>query len=249
MGFITVEQFTKELARLTGEPEFRNYNSIIGHLRRGYAQINMTSMPTLRTELISIDNKHCVQWPDDCIRPLMVGVKRENCNYIINLALDSSIYLGPYGCCNNVDEADCDIASFNGVSDIGFWYWNVYDGNWVVGELYGMGQGYDCVGYVQHDKQNRLSYIKGRLSTTDKIAFSYKSSGVGCGLDIIPTEVEEALRQYIISAYYQISKPAISDRARQRYTQELTLLRKFNLDQSEEDWTQALTHNYKSSPK
>jgi hypothetical protein len=252
MSFITIDQFTRELCFLTGEPGGNNYDAIIGHIRRGYSQIYMNNQPTIRSAVLPVDSKRCISWPDDCVKPLMTGLKRDGCNYVANLALDPDIYPGPYSNCSSVNEIESDVNGLLNndlIPEFGFWYVNVFDGDMIFGELYGLGRGYNAAGFVKHDKENRMSYIRGCVRSDDKIVFCYKASGVMCGLEHIPEEVEEALKQYVLSSYYQISKPGVSADARVRFKEEITRLRKFNLAQTDEEWIQALTHNYKSSPK
>lgn len=244
MALTPVDLIIKELCRETGEPEYRNYDAFVGHIRRGYGQINIAAIQVVKYAYIPLNAYNAINWPCDCIKPVMVGLRRNG--YVVSLSVDNSIIpAGTYSTATNVTEAEAEIALIaSGLYEPGYQF--DVNGN---GELYGLGPGYNTVGYVSHDKSARQSHIKGTYLEDDEFLLVYLSDGISEGLDYIPVEAENALRAFAFSEYYRIKNPGISASERQKFKEEVTFLRNLYQSANAEDWAQAFNHNEKSSPK
>jgi len=241
MALTPVDMIIKELCRETGEPEYRNYDAFVGHIRRGFSQIQIAAVQVVKYSYIPLNAYNAINWPCDCLKPIAVGLKRNG--ILVMLSIDDEIISNRSF--SSVSEAEADINSICSgeyVPDYTFGY----SGN---GELYGLGSGYNYAGYVTHDKAGRQSHVKGSYLEDDEFLFVFLSDGISEGIDSVPVETENALRAFALSEYYRIKNPGISQIEVQRYREEVTFLRKFYQAITADDWAEAFRHNEKSSPK
>ena len=248
MALIRLDQVVKELCRECGEPDYRNYNALLSHVRRGYMGLNLSNMPSTRWVNLMLNNLNAIEWPEDCIKPIIVGLCRGG--RIVNLDVDPYLCLPNYCTCKTLSEAQKEVDEFAlGVagSPYGYYYYNTYDSG--IGELYGVGGGYNSLGYIKHDKENRMTYVQGPYAEGDTFVLYYKCDVNILGLVAIPVEVERAVREYAFYEYYRVKAPTLSDRAWERYKAMVTELNKFNQARTESEWISALTSNEMSAPK
>lgn len=244
MALTPVDLIIKELCRATGEPEYRNYDEFVGHIRRGFAQINIAAVQVVKYAYIPLNAYNAIDWPCDCIKPVMVGMKRNG--VIVSLDVDDSIIpSGTYSTASSVSEAEAEIGLIlSGAYEPDYRFG--IDSN---GELYGLGPGYNSAGYVTHDKSGRQSHIKGTYLEDDEFLLVYLSDGISEGIEYVPVETEIVLRAFALSEYYRTRNPGLSQIERNTYKEEVTFLRNLYQSGNAEDWTQAFRHNEKSSPK
>jgi hypothetical protein len=244
MALTPVDMIIKELCRATGEPEYRNYDEFVGHIRRGFSQINIAAVQIVKYSYIPLNAYNAINWPCDCIKPVMVGMKRNG--VIVSLSVDDSLIpSGSYSTVSSISEAESqiDLICSGGYKPD---YCFDINGN---GELYGLGPGYNAAGYVTHDKHGRQSHIKGTYLEDDEFLFVYLSDGISDGIEFVPVETEIVLRAFALSEYYRTRNPNLSRSEREIYKEELTFLRNLYQSANAEDWTEAFRHNEKSSPK
>lgn len=244
MALTPVDLIIKELCRKTGEPEFRNYDDFIGPVRRGFGQINIAAVQVVKHVYIPVNAYNALNWPCDCLKPIMVGLRRNK--VIVSLSVDDALLpSGTFSTISNVSEAEAEINRIISGQYVPEYSFDI-GGN---GELYGLGPGFNRAGYVNHVKHERQSHIKGSYLDTDNFLFVYLSDGISDGLDFVPSETEPCIIQYGLMEYYEITKPAISDRARNKFKEEIIFLRNFYTAYTADDWAEAFNQNEKSSPK
>lgn len=244
MALTPVDLLIKELCRETGEPEFRNYDSFIGPLRRGFVQLNIAAVQVVKTAYLCLNNYNAINWPADCIKPLIVSIER--CGRPITLSIDESLIRQETATvnCKTVAEVDAEIERLANIEDPEP-YWNF--GN---GELYGLGNGFNAVGYCNHDKSSRQTIIKSTAIKQDEVfPFTYLSDGISDGLEFVPVETEPALRHYALFEYYQSRNQGMSYSNWEFFTKQVNFLRRTYQAMTAEEWQEVLTCNEKSSPK
>lgn len=243
MGHTKIDMLIKELCRETGEPDYRNYDSFVGHIRRGYSQLNIAAVQIVRYAYIELNSYNAIDWPCDCLKALMVGLNRND--VLVTLSLDDKLLpSGSFTTASNVTEAEAEIALITSGGyrpDYSF----AVDG----GDLFGLGAGYQSAGFVTHDPHARQTHIKGNYLDGDTFMLVYLADGISDGLECVPIETENALRAFALSEYYRIKNPGLSQIENRRYRDEVTFLRKFYQSRTADDWADAFAHNEKSSPK
>lgn len=231
MALIKVDQIVRELCRITGEPDFRNYDTILSHVVNAVRELQIYAIPSVKTVTLKATSLKSLKWPSDCVKPLIVGVKRNG--RTCNLSFDNSVHTGGCTPCS-VSEAELEV---NYILD-------GYNGLILkLGEYEGFGSGYDSIGLVKHNKDKRESYIICRTRKDDTFPFSYISDGVEDGIEEVPGECVITIQQFVLWMYYLIAKPTISDRARIMYEREFIKLRKLYQDNGIEEWIKAVKRN------
>ncbi len=244
MALTAIDMLIKELCRQTGEPEYRNYDSFIGPIRRGFVQLNIAAVQVVKTAYLNLNSFNALVWPVGCIRPLIVSVERNG--KLITLSIDETIMSQQYASseCKTVSEVDAEIERLASLDDLEP-YWTY--GN---GEFYGLGNGFNSVGYCNHDKTSRQTIIKStRLKQDEVFHFHYLSDGISDGLEFVPVETESALREFALFEYYQTKQPSLSDRHWNNFEKQVNFLRRTYQAMTPEEWQEVLTCNEKSSPK
>lgn len=241
MAYIKLDTIVKQLCRRTGEPEYRNYDDILEHVVSGFRQLNLLSLPVVSKKALSINNYNALDWPTDCVSPIAVGQARNG--RTVFLSIDDSICQKNMEC-ESITEAEKQIEAMFYGPVASYEAYNFGE----VGEMYGYGCGYNHLGYVTHDKQKRQSYIKGRYEDGDEFVFIYKSDGVSCGFDMIPSEAEMCIKSFALREYYLIKNPGLSAGQHLRYKEEFTALKKFNTAMSKDEWLDTLMQLYNPTP-
>lgn len=233
MATTTIDQKIRQLCRETGEPDFKNYDTILSHVRGALIDLQLYVMPCVTTEELKADHLKNLHWPCDCVKPLLVGLKRKG--RICNVSVDSGISSASDGGCSSMGDVEADIqntVSGGNTSMIGFYYDGV--------TLSGYGNGYDKVNAVTHDKERRITNIKFKTLPGDTFQFTFIDGGISKGVSHIPIEAESCIDEYVFWKYYRRTDRGLSDRSRENYKQEYYRLRKFYQDTTIEDWIRAV---------
>lgn len=232
MAATKIDMLIRQLCRETGEPDYRNYDTILSHVRGALVDLNLFVFPNLKTVELTANNLKNLHWPSDCIKPVLVGLRRKNkiCNISVDSGISPSIKNDVCGCITDIED---DINNI--LTDECEEHYR-YDG----GLLIGYGYGYDHLKACTHNYQYRLSNIKFKIWPNDTFQFTYISDGIGEGVSHVPVEAETAIREWVFWNYYRVSRPGISATARQNYKEESYRLGRFYKDQTLEDWVKAV---------
>jgi hypothetical protein len=244
MAFIKLDTIIRQLCRTTGEPEYRNYDTILEHVVACCRQLNLLAIPFITTEELKSNRYNAVDWPMDCIKPLMLGQIRGD--RLVTLTLDESIVSGKlqkdFKTVTEVERNINEILNGQITPQTGL----AFTAN---GEMYGYGNGFNYLGYVSHDKKARQSYIKAtQIKEGDSFIMTYKSDGVSCGLESVPAEAELCIKAFALQEYYAIKSPGISQQQRQRYKEEFSALTKLNMAYTADDWKDLFSQWNNSTP-
>lgn len=224
-----IDQVIRQLCRETGEPDFKNYDTVLSHVRGAIIDLNLYVIPSVKTKEVCVNKLSNIDWPKDCIKPVMIGLTRNGrtCNVSIDSGISSTVDCG----CTSMTEVEENIErTIAG-----------YDGDpYMYNGIEGYGQGYDSIKACTHDKENRITNLKFKLRGGDKIQFTYISDGIGEGVTHVPAEAETAIGEWVFWKYYRRTDKGASDRGRAQYKEEFTRLRKFYNDVTIEDWIRAI---------
>lgn len=232
MAFIKLDTIIKQLCRRTGEPEYRNYDDILEHVVSCCRQLNLLAIPTVTYKKVELNAYNAINWPLDCVKPIMIGLIR--CGKLVTLSLDESISPGNLNTnCSNLNDAECEIDQITS---------NGYDSEYSLAlgdglEFRSIGKGYNHVGYISHDKQNRQSHVRGRYKEGDEFIMVFKSDGVSCGMEMVPSETEMCIKSFALREYYTVKSPGVSRSQDYRYKEEFTALKKLYSAITADDWS------------
>lgn len=243
MSLLATDQIIKELCIETGEPGFINYNRVMGCVLDGIRDLNIYSIPSYGIATLEISMMNSVDWPTDCIKPLCVFIVRNNRMVILdiddNLAPEETVREA-----QSIPEADCQINDYleGRVSEFDAW-------NLGIGELYGIGHGFNHLGYIKHNKDARMTHIVGSIKTGDQVKMLYKSDGLSKCPDFVPAEIKEALEYFALHKYFRTRNPNLSEVNLKNYKERITRLNKFYGDEGIGAWVSAMNSNVISAPK
>lgn len=244
MSGVATDMVLKELCRETGEPEFHNYTRLQGYMLDSIRELNIFSMPTWSTALLNITSFNTVDWPCDCVKPLLTVLKRKNCYYL--LSVDEEI-LGTV--IPNQPDTQCNVEDLFRIDGfIEAYGWSIW--SWGLGELYGAETMIPPFGKVIHDKKNRQSYIKScRIETGDQIFLFFKSDGLSECPKFIPPECKEVSEFFILMKWFRVRNPNLSAEMDVKYKERLYRMEKWYNEDGEDSWVRAMNSNTVSSPK
>lgn len=242
MSYIKTDWIIKTLCKETGEPDFLNYNQLLGYVLDGIKDLSLFAVPEYKVCKLTINSFNSIEWPIDCIKPLSVCLVRNE--QAVVLDIDDNIIPQKNLVKKKVNNWSIDDLFIHDAYDIDYLTYS-----FAIGELYGFENNINRAGYIKHDKLNRQSYIKGSLRFGDEILFYYKSDGLENCPDSVPSEYKEALEFFALAKYYRSRNPGLAEVNRKNYKEEFTRLRKYYQDEGINSWIDALRNNVKSSPK
>lgn len=232
MGALTpIDQVIRTLCRATGEPDFKNYDTIGTHVRGAMVDLNIYVLPSVKSVEMCADQLGNLKWPKDCVKPLMVGVRYKGRD-IRNVSIDSIISPASDGGFGSISEVEEDIYNAPGNGEACF----SHDG----ASLQGYGCGYDRLKIATHSKDDRSTNLKFKIRQGTTFLFTYIADGISCGITHIPVEAEVAVEEWVFWKYYKRTDKGLSRESKQNYRDEHVRLRKFYQDQSLEDWIIAI---------
>lgn len=235
MATTPIDQKIRQLCRETGEPDFKNYDTILGHVRGALIELQLYVMPCVTTVEIKANHLKNLPWPCDCVKPLLIGLKRGG--KICNVSVDSGISSADDCGCGNISDVESDIQNTISGSSTSIPQFS-YDGL----SLSGYGRGYDKVNAVTHDKERRITNVKFKTLPGDTFQFTFIDGGISKGVSHIPIEAESCIDEYVFWKYFRRTDKGLSDRSRENYKQEYYRLRKFYQDATIEDWIRAVVN-------
>jgi len=227
-----IDQVIRQLCRETGEPDYKNYDTILSHVRGALVDLQLYVLPSVKTTMVKLNRLNNIEWPADCVKPVLIGLVRNGrtCNISVDSGVSPALDCG----CGSMTEVEKNIQETVQNTDVDpYLYYGI--------EVYG--QGYDSIRACTHDKENRITNLKFKLLASDQVQFTYISDGISGGVSHVPVEAETAISEWVFWKYYRVSKPSLSDRGRINYKEEFTRLRKFFNDETLEDWIKAIRRN------
>jgi|SRR5579863_1407789 len=244
----------KQLCKTTGEPGFHNYTILQGHMLSAIMDMNIYSMPCWSLKTLPITLYNTVNWPCDCIKPLLTVLKRpvgsKFHHYLLEISEDLMDTLIPnYVPSTSIDQTLCTAEDFFQIDGfIEAFGWGVW--SWGLGELYGVQTLRPPYGVVVQDKKQRQSYIKKcQIKTGDEIVMFFRSSGLDECPEFIPAEAEQVIEYFVLMKWYETRNPNLGESMERKYKERLFRFDRFTMDGDEEQWTRAMYANVKSSPK
>ena len=219
MALTPIDQVVRTLCRATGEPNYKNYDTILTHVRGAIIDLGLYAMPNIKTVYVKVNQLRNIIWPKDCVRPIQIDLERNGKTCPISICDD----INPIPDCGCSCESDIDDKLNNFFCD---------NSNY--------NKGYDSANACVHDKETRSTHLKYKPKSGDKFIFIYNSDGITEGVDFIPVEAEQAIEEYVFWKYYRRTNLGLSDRGREQYKEEHTRLRGFYSERSPEEWVYAL---------
>jgi hypothetical protein len=244
---VPIDKVVRDACREAGDMDYKNYMPYLQFANDAYRDLSLYVIPTIseltvKTEVLSCGQNQVVNLPSDFVYETKVGICRGG--KIVLLTLNEDI-------CQPIPsvDANCDCQVTEQVENAlcgscqgDYYAFNGYNYNGSVGEVYGMSLGFNVTGYYKIDKAGQRLLLQGIPQDAD-IIIEYKSNGVGAGAELIPTEAENAIREYILFKAFRLRDKGFSDRALREYKIEYNKLKKLYSSYTADDWHRLLLNN------
>ena len=259
MSLVPMDKVVRDACRAMGDPSSSKYMTVVQHANAAYRDLTLYVIPyldslSIMTSTLSPGPTKAILLPEDFVYETKIGICRGNHIAVLgvneNMCVDGISYFDHCDCPSEADAAAvesvlCGCAITNSP---GFAFYNYTGAGGAIGELYGMGLGGNVNGYYRIDKKKNVLYVNG-LRDDEKIVIEYKSNGVGAGAELIPTEAENCIQEYIFWKMYRFTDKAASQIARQQYEIEYNKLKKMYLSYTMEELHDVILRNVKPTVK
>ena len=254
MSAKTLDYIVKTVMADLGESSLSNYQTYLQFAIRGFRELSLHNGNTNKIAYLPIKSNKAVDLPTDYIKYTKIGVCING--RIVTLGLDDSLCIN-----HNFDDCGDPIAiamdsnsSPELISNLNYGYYfldHFHNGQYVAGE-YGLGGGYNGLGYYRIDKEQNQIQLTSQIPSTE-IVLEYIADGLSPdGTAAVPVEAVECLiawvhwkRQQRKSKVPQGEKEA----ARRDYIVEFNKLRHFKLMFTEQELLDAWRKNIHSAVK
>jgi hypothetical protein len=225
-GVKTIDYVVHNVQNAINDMGTTNYRRLLQFAIDGYHELNLYILPQIKSTFITPDDTGTAAFPNDYIFYTAIGV----CvgDSIVNLTMKNNMC--PPGAEQTPLADILQSGTAFGFGPYSYYYGTTYRNGQYVGELYGVGGGWNKHGYYKEDRGLRQFNFSNILAGRQLI-LEYKASGIDCdGSVVIPLEAVPALRAYVL---WQIEEhnsqiaPSIKERKYRMYIKEYDRLRFF----------------------
>lgn len=223
-SLISIDVMGFDLCSDIGDSTYRHKAKFNRHLISGYSKIQkfIGNSFSVKTCVLKYDN--AIELPCDFIYETKVGIRHNGHTAI--LALDANVEKRKLS--DTETEQYLSDIWLNGYGDYdGYCFYNYYDGNQFLGELYGAGRSVLNSGTYSIDKQEGVIYIGSLIPVDAEVIIEYKSDGVSDGLKLVPSEMKECLEYWAKWQYYLDKDNGRAQNYERLYKQDYNQLQRF----------------------
>lgn len=246
---VPIDKVVRDACREAGDMDYKNYMPYLQFANDAYRDLSLYVIPnvselTVRTEVLSCGQNQVVNLPSDFVYETKVGICRNGKTVLLTLNdnICQPLPAVDINCdCQVTDQVDSALCG-TCTNNYGYYAFNGYSSNGSVGEIYGISLGFNISGYYKIDKGGQRMLLQG-IPQDAQIVIEYKSNGVGAGAELIPTEAENAIREFILFKAFRLRDKGFSDRAYRTYKTEYNKLKKLYSSYTADDWHRLLLNN------
>jgi len=182
-----------------GENDTAIYEKYLSFANKAFRKMNLYTLPTIKTETLVVDELNRAWLPDDYVNYLAIGVIVGD--HIVTLTLDSKLKFNLGDC---KPDAMTDIVqqvgtnpNALGIYGYGYYFGQMWRDGQFVGEMYGIGGGYNSNGYYRLNEGEGFIQL-GSVVAGQEIVLEYKATGYGCDGNVsIPYGAIDAIVSFI----------------------------------------------------
>lgn len=190
------------------------------------------------SRILPIGSNWMVDLPADYVYYVAVGLYVKG--RIVLLGTADSLVAGPdtnNQNCTCTEEQTQEINNLCGCAwdGAGYSFWNTWNGGQFVGEMYGLHGGKCYLGYFKEDKANNRLLLSSDLPGRHIIVM-YKADPTLNGINLVPSECELAIREFVHWRDNLNARPNIAQMHRSEYITEYEKLKKMYGSMNEDEW-------------
>ena len=202
MAYTLLDKLIRDSCSERGDTSYKTYTQTMRFANDCMRDLSLYVIPylndfTFKSELYKVGEHYEVYMPQDFVYETKVGVCRDG-----RIAL---IYADNTLCNISVNDENCSCRAdaeslinenLNG-NCVGTTvpFWGYYNSGYY-GEAYGTGANINDYGFYRYFQKENMMVFNG-LPKDTQVIIEYKSNGVGEGASLIPTECENAIREWI----------------------------------------------------
>lgn len=228
-----IDVIVSELCEDVGDTTENKYGSrFLRYVLDAYKELHIFVSDKVDIQSISLDcGIHSATLPCDYVQWTKVGLIDPNTRRIAVLSLDNHLRTYPVDCDSPLPTSDanntmCGILDGTIIPESGYWFYNVTSNGENLGEIYGLGGGYNPNGYFNVDRQAGRINFSSAIPQGKQLVLEYISTGLHAGLKYIPEEMTEAVRLKAMERFTQYKETNKSVMYREEYRTEYFRLKR-----------------------
>lgn len=256
MKYVTLDYVVKNAMLPLEQNNMRGYQTLMQYAIRGFRELKLFSSQSAKIAYCEMLPNKSINLPSDYVKYVKIGICRGG--RVLLLSVDNSICLGSkVDNCGNplpvvLDQFDGLSTADAGLFGIGWPFLDHYrNGQWV-GGLYGVGAGFNGLGYFREDfSTNTIQFSSEVPSQT--IILEYISDGLNPdGTAAIPVQYLECLLAWIhwkrLEFKKGVSQSDIREQER-KYIVQFNKLRHFNQMFTVQEYLDSMRNTVYQTPK
>lgn len=261
MAFISLKEIVNDFLDDIGNTDGTLRRRATKLAVRGYREISLNTIPQIKSEVLTIEANNTVNLPDNLIALTKVGVCHNG--RVCTLGVDDSLCLTvkeedncsceeaeqeinkTLSCscgCNGLAKTNFHCDCYCGGS-YGYRYYNVWRRDCYIGELYGVGRGYNHLGLYRYDKKNcrLILSTKCGFPIGSEILVEYTCDATANDAQSVPVEIAETVMHFMKWRYYERINYTLSETKGNEFKRDCAYkLPKFIEDYSFDDFKKTL---------
>lgn len=252
-GYVNLDYVVKSVCNSLKEYSTHNWKHYLQLAAEGFSEINLFAVNNVKVVYLTVNSNGTVDLPDDFVTMSKIGV-------LINGKVWTLTYNREIALPRRVDECGRTVAEVVNCSTApdrdffptwGFYFANHFRNGQYVGEMFGLGGGFNEA-YYRFDMERRQISLSSEIPQGEVI-LEYQSSGIRAdGCTVIRREVVPALREYVLwkRIEYRDDVPMNTKmRREEQYYIQYDLVKFLSDSFTMEEYLDNCYMSYKSGPK
>jgi len=197
-GYVNLDYVVRSVMSDLKQYTFHNYQALLQLAAEGFTDLNLFVTNNVKVAYLPINENFTVDLPEDFIDYVKIGILLNGKVWTLGYNKDIALPRTVDRCGNTLPSI---VSCSSNDDDINFPTWGFYFANHFrngqyVGELYGLGGGFNFAYYtIDHDKR-QIVLTDG--VPKEEIILEYKSSGIDAeGSTTIPRQAVRAIKEYV----------------------------------------------------
>ena len=239
---ITLTEIVQDCCMEAGDDSYKLQYRMTKFCIRAFAELNTYVNPTNVSHLMPVHPNRTVDLRNDCLKVWKVGILVNG--RIITMGIDNTLsdIIEDTCPCETVDEANARIEQLAIGTQLGTVpFGNVWAGNVPIGTFFGIGAGFNGLGYYKEDYANKRIILEPYFDSIKypEIVIQQKVSGLGSSMNEVRDELRQPIIDFALSKHFMSTNPPLSDRYWRNWMDSRNLVKKLiythSLQQLHED--------------
>lgn len=254
MGMIELREIAQDACIEDGDFELKFVERNLTFCQRAYGDLYLYQFPNVKTVPLEITDRCTARLPKDYVLYTKIGLLDTVTKRIVVLGYDPSLTTVPADICQcDQSQAETQVQQiFSGVDDgfnLSFLNPQLDLFGGAYGEIYGLGGGWNKLGFYKVDKENWQIQLSGHINYTDRmrLVLEYKADGTSEGVKYVPSEAKEAIINFTLSKVNKKKDFRLSEGYKRDWQVEYKRLQSMYRGMTKEEWQDLFLKNAKQT--